>query len=1100
MTPERHRRISDVFQEIVELPAPQRAARLAAICAGDDEIRREVESLLEHHHERADEFADGNVGVGRKLVAEPNAPSAGLPTHIGRFRILRRIGEGGMGVVFEAEQDNPRRIVALKVIRAGLASDSVVRRFRHEAEVLGRLQHVGIADLYDAGVAETPLGRQPYFAMQLIQGRPLIDYAKEQQLDTRARLTLFARVCDAVEYAHQRGIIHRDLKPANILVDDAGRPKVLDFGVARVTDDNATLATMQTATGQVIGTLPYMSPEQISGKASDVDTRSDVYSLGVTLYELLAERLPYQVSNCTLPEAARIIADVEPTHLSTIDRRFRGDVDTIVTKALQKERRLRYQSVADFAADIRRYLSDEPVLARPPSAMYQIRKFARRNKALVASVLGVFLALVVGLLGMWWFAAGESRQKATAESASREARRLAYRVSVNAAADAISDHSLSVARKLLDEAPAELRGWEWLHLSTRLDDSYRRVQGIPPPGGWLQVRADGNLVQRTVFHVILVDVRTGTISKQASSSRPVIAVTRDGTRVAAVAELTRITLHDLDSGAVESLADMTGVSSLDFNSEGTLLAAGGANRELRLYDLRTRTLLWETTLPRLAFDLSFSPDGMRLAARDITGFVVVALRDGRLEHNFDVPGFQRFTASVWSHDGQLVFSREMLFNPNRNFITPIRLADGARLPSWPEHHRELSSFLLTPDGATGATGYAGGLLRLHDLPGGAIRREFTVEGGAVVAPAFSPDGKLLAYGQLNGMICLEDRVSGRHVRTLRGQDSPSSTIVFSGDGNTLFSSAIDGVIRAWDISSSNEKNILYGHESYVYPVVFSPDGTTLASGSWDGTIRLWDVASQRALAVLTGHTGYVRSLAFSPNGRFLVSTTVDGREAFLWDRSTETHVPIPLRSPPVPDTPAFFKDSRRIWLPGDLASEEHAWNIETGEVETISRNALRELADDRVSPDGRWMARIVGSESSLVIVSLQDSGTARKITTGVARATFNRAGDKVLTAMGETPVARPHISVLDAATGAMLLELAGHIGDVFDIRFSPDGKRFASCGRDGSIRIWDGETFDQLVSLRGHTDYVWSVAWSPDGRTLASGSGDGTIRLWTTRQ
>ncbi len=1098
MTPERHRQVSDIFQQAVELADGQRVAYLERACGGDEPLRRAVESLLLHHHDAPDAFDDRNLGVGRKLVGAPAPTQKNMPSHIGRFRIIRRIGEGGMGVVFEAEQDNPRRIVALKVIRAGLASDSVVRRFRHEAEVLGRLEHLGIADVYEAGVAETPFGQQPYFAMQYVQGHSLIEFAGQRRLDTRAKLELFVRVCDAVHYAHQRGIIHRDLKPANILVDAGGQPKILDFGVARVTDGEMTIATMQTATGQVIGTLPYMSPEQVSGRAADVDMRSDVYSLGVTLYELLSERLPYQVSNCTLPEAARIIADVEPTHLSSFDRRFRGDVDTIVNKALQKDRNQRYQSVAELAADIRRYLSDEPVQARPPSAVYQLRKFARRNKALVGAALGIFLALVVGFVGMWWFAAGESQQKAAAEAASREARRLAYRVSVNAAADAIEDHYLSAARRLLRESPAELRGWEWRHLSTRLDESLWQVQGGSPPGAWLQVRDDGKLIQMTLISVHLIDTKTGTIVKRVDSAVPAIAVSPDGTRAASVSGKSRVDLTNLDRGDSESLAEMpTSRTAMHFSNDGKLLAVGGSNKVLRLYDVRTKLMCWELTLPRQSIGMSFSPDGGRLATRDGSGIQIVDLRNGTLEHDIDAPGFPRFTASTWSPDGGLLFEREVHVNPSRNFIRPIRLSDGTKLPGWPEHQRELVAFDISPDGRNALTAHNGGLVRLHDVSDGAIRREFLVEGGSTVGLQFSSDGKVLAHGALNGLIHLDDCATGARITTLRGQDSSAAGMIFSRDGRTFFASAADGVIRAWDISKAGERDVLRGHERYVYPVVFSPDGSLLASGSWDGTIRLWNVATQSESAKLIGHSGYVRSLAWSPDGRHLLSATLTGDEEFLWDLEARTHVRLPSRATAKLESPAFFKNGKYIWLPGELSNIERVYGIESQAVESMPVGALSDLLDDRVSSDGKWLARFVQPTGRLTLVSLRDAGTTRVFGDGIGRAVFSPDGSRLVTAMGEAPNAtQVPLGVWDVASGTRLMELSGHIGAVFDIRFSPDGQRLASCGRDATIRIWDATAFDQLARLHGHLEYVWSIAWSPDGRTLASGSGDQTIRIW----
>ncbi|UCG33396.1 MAG: serine/threonine protein kinase, partial [Phycisphaerales bacterium] len=324
---------------------------------------------------------------------------APIPQRIGHYRIVRLIGEGGMALVFEAEQEHPQRRVALKLIKPGYASRESLRRFEQEAEVLGRLEHEGIARIYEAGTEDTGAGPQPYFAMEYLRGQNLREYANARNLGTRQRLELFAKVCDAVQHAHQKGIIHRDLKPGNIMVTEAGQPKVLDFGVARVTDSDVQTTTLRTDMGQLIGTVPYMSPEQVAADPLELDTRSDVYALGVVLYELLARRLPYDLRQRMIHEAVRVIREEDATPLSSVNRVFRGDVETIVAKALEKEKERRYQSALDFASDIRRYLSDEPIVARPASAMYQLGKFAKRNRVLVGGAAAVFVVLVLGVIG-----------------------------------------------------------------------------------------------------------------------------------------------------------------------------------------------------------------------------------------------------------------------------------------------------------------------------------------------------------------------------------------------------------------------------------------------------------------------------------------------------------------------------------------------------------------------------------------------------------------------------------------------------------------------------------------------------------------------------
>jgi tetratricopeptide (TPR) repeat protein/predicted Ser/Thr protein kinase len=340
------------------------------------------------------------------------------PDHLGDYRILGVLGQGGMGKVYLAEQQSPKRTVALKVIRPGWATPALLRRFEHEAEVLGRLQHPGIAQVYEAGVHDDRGERVPFFAMECVRGRSLVEFAEQERLGIPERLELFAQVCDAVQHAHTKGVIHRDLKPGNIIVPDDGRPRVLDFGVARVTDADVNSRTMCTVAGELVGTVPYMSPEQIAGDAAELDTRSDVYALGVVLYELLTGKLPHDVRHSSIAHAARVIGEQEPARLSSVNRLFRGDIETIVGKALEKDRDRRYQSACDLAEDIRRFLRDEPIMARPPSAGYQLRKFARRNKPVVAGAAAVVISLVLGVLGTSWQAVAATSQS---ERAQREA-------------------------------------------------------------------------------------------------------------------------------------------------------------------------------------------------------------------------------------------------------------------------------------------------------------------------------------------------------------------------------------------------------------------------------------------------------------------------------------------------------------------------------------------------------------------------------------------------------------------------------------------------------------------------------------------------------
>ena len=371
----------ELFLAVCELDQEARAIYLDRHCAADEKLRRDVEELL----------------VAQRGFGDAMLPPPTLPERIGEYRILGQLGAGGMGVVYEAEQQHPRRLVALKLIRSPFATAEHKSRFEHEAQVLGWLNHPGIATVYAAGTADAGNGPQPFFAMELVHGERIDDYAKRLELGIRARLELVGLVCDAVQHAHQKGVIHRDLKPANILVDRQGQPKVLDFGVARSTGIDMGTTTRNTVSGELLGTLAYMSPEQVRADPSLLDTRSDIYSLGVLTYELLTGKRPHELGSRPLHEAARILIEEDPTHLGVLDRKLRGDVETIVQKAMAKEKERRYASAEELARDIRRFLAFEPIVARPASAIYHLQKFTRRNRVLVSGLLGIFLALSIGL-------------------------------------------------------------------------------------------------------------------------------------------------------------------------------------------------------------------------------------------------------------------------------------------------------------------------------------------------------------------------------------------------------------------------------------------------------------------------------------------------------------------------------------------------------------------------------------------------------------------------------------------------------------------------------------------------------------------------------
>ena len=457
--PDRTERVQQLFLAACKVAGEERRRLLDEGCSGDATLRTELEQLLQ---------LDADTPFLREddllALRGPLAAPAPLPTEIAGYRILGLLGSGGMGVVYRAEQQNPPRQVALKVLAPGLGGPAAQARFALEAEALGRLQHPGIAAILQAGSYTSPLGEQPFLAMELVDGEPLPQWAARTQPTVQARLELLIEVCAAVQHAHEKGLIHRDLKPGNVFVDRAGRAKVLDFGIARFVDGDHS-RTLQTMTGQVLGTLAYMSPEQANGQHERVDVRTDVYALGVLGYELLAGSLPIDVAGSPWTTAVRRLCDDEPRRLGEHDRRWRGDLETIFAMALRKEPERRYGSAQALADDLRRFLAHEPIEARPATVLYVLQRFARRHRGLVAGGVLATLALVGGTAAsvVWAMRADAAEQKAKAEA--RVANRTidfvkglfaaaAPRVALGqtiTARDLVAEGSRSIGRDLADE-------------------------------------------------------------------------------------------------------------------------------------------------------------------------------------------------------------------------------------------------------------------------------------------------------------------------------------------------------------------------------------------------------------------------------------------------------------------------------------------------------------------------------------------------------------------------------------------------------------------------------------------------------------------------
>jgi len=999
--------------------------------ASPERLRRLLFEGLEEP-ERQEEAACSASGLSAQSEGE----------RIGRYRLLRTLGEGGMGIVYLAAQEQPiRRHVAVKVIKPGMDSKRVIARFEAERQALALLDHPNIAHLYDAGMTEN---RRPYFVMEYVEGLPITEYCDDHKLTIEQRLRLFQQVCNAMQHAHQKGIIHRDIKPSNILVfaeRDKAIPKVIDFGVAKATAQPLTERTLFTEDRQLLGTPEYMSPEQANMVDEDIDTRSDVYSLGALLYVLLTGVLPFDCETAreggidhirrliretdpktpstrlaNLGEEAENLAESRRTGVVALAKRLHKELEWIPLKAMRKERERRYQSVSELAGDVQNYLSGAPLLAAPESAAYRMKKFMRRHRTSVTAAMCVVGALVLGLVvsTAMFFSARTQRERAETLLARAQ---IEKGVSLLNEGNRLGLLELLEAQTTADRIP-DLRSSAARLWAIAYDFWSGQLVHVMPEGQDLAMSPDGKLL--------------------------------------AIAQGKTAQLWDVVTGERHgpSLHLQEDIAAVLFSPDGKLLATTSRRGVARLWDPNT---------------------GLPVGS---------VLQQGELTQN---SSYLARRSAAFGPDGKL------LATALSNGVVQLWRTDTAVLQGQLLSHSDaVFSVAFSPDGRLLATGSADSTAQLWTVATGEPYGPPLQHNGWVEKAVFSPDGKLLATAGNNGMTCLWHTSPVRLHRQLTKREWMHD-LAFSPNGELLACGSFNWVAQLWDTDTGEPHGSALRHNSRVTQVAFSPDGKLLASGSLEGTLCLWHVRNAEAYGQPLSHTGY---LVFSPNGKLMAAAGWGATRIWRVEQQLPTQI-VPYQSPPPRSTrsgngkvEARISDERVVLR-----------DMTTGKTLGNGINVGRSVLGMGLSPKGRllatchdyWKVKLWSAVNGqeVEVFGCYDRPYA---------VAFGPRG-KVLAA----GLHNGEVVQWDLATGTQLGPVLSHSAPVWAVAYSPCGNLLVVASgrnwRDTSIRIWDisagppcyGLTIpaERFIHAQGAL-----ACFTQDGTILIPKPDDGSAPLW----
>lgn len=1087
----------DIFLEALEQPSPEaRVAFIARATAGDPKVREGVEALLANN--QTDTFLEqAPAGFLRKSVEAAGSLTAGeeqVGECIGRYKLLEKIGEGGFGAVYRAEQSEPvRRHVALKVIKLGMDTKSVVARFEAERQALALMDHPGIARVFDGGATAT--GR-PYFVMELVRGVRITEYCEVNQVRLEDRLALFIQLCHAIQHAHQKGVIHRDLKPSNVLVtvqDGTPVPKVIDFGIAKAIEEPLTEKTVLTNFHAFIGTPAYTSPEQAEMTGCDVDTRSDIYSLGVLLYELLTGVTPFDAKELTqsgLDGMRRMITEVEPPTPSTrLRRMLHGtprqqsampvdrDLDWIVMKALEKDRTRRYSTAQEMAADLQRYLNQEPVLARPQSTAYRLHKAVRRHRAAFAAAAAILLAVISGATISVWQAVRATLAERAAEQGRRseevlrlEAERARaralenqrraelneYVAGINLAHQSVLAGNLARARDLLtkhrDRRP---QGFEWRYLwNLARGDNHRLIAqesssilSLASSTDWLVVGLRDS--------VRIYDATTGRLVKSLAKGGDSVALSDSGL-LATASKTTVRAWRTSDWNEVFSLPDHT--APVAFSADGRFLAADSF-KTVRIFSASDGKLVAE--IPNSMPPFAFSPVGDLIAVDTTNGVMLWDLDAAKPVRSLELSQAIFTNAGGWMRD-----RIALVFSPDGQSIVAARnvLQDG-------------SIFVL--DVWESATGR-----KVKTMP---AHRNVIEHSGTISSIAFAPRGQLLASGSWDHSVRLWALKEGGRVEALHGTPAEVWALAFTADGSGILSGAKDGTVRLWP-TNAPAREIVY--EGSWNPIRFSTDGKVLAAIDDQSRFALLNLRTGEPEDRLQLSTSPVWSGALSEDLRTLVEPLSNGRLQ-VWD--LQSREPIELKHP----------ELRKPWI----ALSPEGSTLLAGTGGSMLRWNVRAPLERPLNLAGK---RAIFSQDGAVLVTVHDGAfkvwdpKARTVQAEFSvKADFGFAtalalsDDGDILAAGSNPVSDTEnaIHLWDTRTGRLLGVCRGHTQGVRWLAFAPDGEALASVSDDSTLRFWNIHTQQELLSIQRLADPIRNIAFSADGHWLAAKTAGGLLLL-----